>query len=135
MKTFQQLELRFVTGSQDLYGEATLRRVDEHAREIVASLDSSQRIPVRVVQRPVVKAPTRSGASSSRRTPAQSSLDGGTSASVVARTPRRVSIFAVHRRFIGNAGLAAALSSDLASGDAERERLACRIRPDRGALC
>ncbi|MGZ4386165.1 MAG: L-arabinose isomerase [Gaiellaceae bacterium] len=55
MKTIEQLELWFVTGSQDLYGEATLRQVDEHAREIAASLDSSQRIPVRVVQRPAVK--------------------------------------------------------------------------------
>jgi L-arabinose isomerase len=62
MKDFQQLEVWFVAGSQDLYGEGVLRRVEEHSREIASSLDSSQRIPVRIVQKPVV-----TGADSIRR--------------------------------------------------------------------
>jgi L-arabinose isomerase len=57
MKALGQFEIWFVTGSQDLYGEATLRQVDEHSQKIVASLDNSPAIPVRVVQKPVVESP------------------------------------------------------------------------------
>ena len=52
LKTF---EVWFITGSQDLYGEETLRLVAEHSQQITAGLDGSGKIPVRVVYKPVVK--------------------------------------------------------------------------------
>ncbi|AEF40680.1 L-arabinose isomerase [Hoyosella subflava] len=45
----------FLTGSQDLYGEATLRQVAEQSRTIAATLDDASGIPVRVVWKPVLK--------------------------------------------------------------------------------
>jgi L-arabinose isomerase len=53
MKPPGQSEVWLVAGSQDLYGVEALRRVEEHAREIAASLDAEGAIPVRVVQRGV----------------------------------------------------------------------------------
>jgi L-arabinose isomerase len=44
----------FVTGSQHLYGDETLRVVDEHARQIAAALDAAEALPVRVVHKPVL---------------------------------------------------------------------------------
>ena len=41
------LRLRFLTGSQDLYGEETLARVEEQAAAIVAGLTAAAAIPVR----------------------------------------------------------------------------------------
>ena len=55
------LELWFVTGSQHLYGDEALGVVDEHARQIAASLDDAPAIPVRVVCRPVVTTPEAIG--------------------------------------------------------------------------
>ncbi|MDN5289391.1 MAG: L-arabinose isomerase [Mucilaginibacter sp.] len=52
LKTF---EIWFITGSQDLYGEETLKLVAEHAQQISAGLNSAKQIPVRVVYKPVVK--------------------------------------------------------------------------------
>ncbi len=54
MTGLRQLEAWLVTGSQHLYGDATLRLVAEHAREIAASLDSLPDVPVRIVAKPVV---------------------------------------------------------------------------------
>jgi L-arabinose isomerase len=51
------LEAWFVTGSQHLYGDATLARVAENARHVVAGLNASSRLPVRVVAKPVVTTP------------------------------------------------------------------------------
>lgn len=53
----KQFEVWFVTGSQHLYGEETLRQVDEHSSIIAGSLNDSPQIPVRVVFKPVVKTP------------------------------------------------------------------------------
>lgn len=50
-------EAWFVTGSQHLYGEETLRQVDEHAMEIARALDADDRIPVRIVFKPVLTSP------------------------------------------------------------------------------
>jgi L-arabinose isomerase len=50
-------EVWFVTGSQHLYGEETLRQVDEHSKIIAESFDVAPQIPVRVVFKPVVKTP------------------------------------------------------------------------------
>jgi len=48
-------EVWFITGSQDLYGEETLKKVAEHSQEIVKGIDTSGKIPVRVVFKPIVK--------------------------------------------------------------------------------
>ncbi len=56
-KAFQSLELWFVTGSQHLYGEETLKKVAEHSKEIARYLDNSDQIPVHVEYKPVVKSP------------------------------------------------------------------------------
>jgi L-arabinose isomerase len=52
LKTF---EVWFITGSQNLYGEETLKKVAEHSQEIAKGLDASGTIPVRVVYKPTVK--------------------------------------------------------------------------------
>jgi L-arabinose isomerase len=55
--TSSQLEVWFLTGSQELYGQETLNKVAEHSREIAAYLDSEGRLPVRVVCKPTLKGP------------------------------------------------------------------------------
>ena len=57
MIDLKKLEVWFVTGSQDLYGEETLKQVAEHSKIIAASLNDSEQIPVRVVFKPTVKSP------------------------------------------------------------------------------
>ena len=57
LKTF---EVWFITGSQHLYGEETLRQVDEHSKIIAHYLDNSSQntaggVPLKVVFKPVVK--------------------------------------------------------------------------------
>ncbi len=52
LKTF---EVWFVTGSQNLYGEETLKQVAAHSQELAKGLDASGNIPVRVVYKPTVK--------------------------------------------------------------------------------
>jgi L-arabinose isomerase len=51
------LEVWFITGSQHLYGEETLRKVAEHSSEIAASLDRSKEVATKVIFKPVVKSP------------------------------------------------------------------------------
>jgi L-arabinose isomerase len=53
--SFKKLEVWFLTGTQHLYGEATLIEVAEHAKTITAALTSSSRIPVSVVYKPILK--------------------------------------------------------------------------------
>ena len=53
-KPLGQLELWFVTGSQQLYGEAALRSVDEHSQQVARALDEADALPVRIVHKPVV---------------------------------------------------------------------------------
>lgn len=55
MIDLKKLEVWFVTGSQFLYGEETLKKVAEHSRQIVKALDASPDIPVKVVFKPVLK--------------------------------------------------------------------------------
>ena len=57
MKALGEFEVWFLTGSQDLYGEETLRQVAAHSERIAAGLSESAAIPVRVVSKPVVKSP------------------------------------------------------------------------------
>ena len=55
MIDLKQFEVWFVTGSQHLYGEETLRQVAEHSQQIVQGLDGAKQVPVKVVFKPVVK--------------------------------------------------------------------------------
>ena len=50
-------ELWFVTGSQHLYGEETLKQVASHSEQITAALNSADKIPVTVVFKPTVTTP------------------------------------------------------------------------------
>ncbi|WP_111307919.1 L-arabinose isomerase [Confluentibacter sediminis] len=50
-------EIWFVTGSQHLYGEETLRQVAANSQEIVKGLNASSHIPLNVVFKPTVKTP------------------------------------------------------------------------------
>ena len=54
MKTIEGREVWFLTGSQGLYGEDTLRQVAEQSRRIADTLDDGTDIPVRVVWKPVL---------------------------------------------------------------------------------
>ncbi|MCU1546433.1 MAG: L-arabinose isomerase [Homoserinimonas sp.] len=53
--SLNQYEVWFVTGSQNLYGEETLRQVAHQSQEIVAALDAASDVPVKVVWKPVLK--------------------------------------------------------------------------------
>ncbi|MDO3627180.1 L-arabinose isomerase [Mucilaginibacter sp. BT774] len=55
MIDLKKFEVWFVTGSQHLYGEETLKLVAEHSQQIAKGLDSSGKIAVQVVYKPVVK--------------------------------------------------------------------------------
>ena len=57
MIVLKEYEAWFVTGSQHLYGEETLRQVAEHSQTIARALDEDAHIPVRVVCKPTVKTP------------------------------------------------------------------------------
>ena len=50
-------EIWFVTGSQHLYGEETLKQVASNASVIAASLDKNDAIPARVVFKPILTTP------------------------------------------------------------------------------
>lgn len=55
MINLKNFEVWFVTGSQHLYGEETLKQVAIHAQEIARGLDQAPQVPVKVVFKPVVK--------------------------------------------------------------------------------
>jgi L-arabinose isomerase len=55
--TLEHHEVWFVTGSQHLYGEETLKQVAEHSKEIAAAFNSNSQIPVKVVFKPVLTSP------------------------------------------------------------------------------
>jgi L-arabinose isomerase len=54
---FDGLSIRFLTGSQELYGEAILAQVQAQARELVAGLEAAADIPVTIVAQPTVTTP------------------------------------------------------------------------------
>ena len=54
MQDLKENEVWFVTGSQHLYGDETLKQVSEHARTIAKALSSSRIIPVQVVYKPIL---------------------------------------------------------------------------------
>jgi L-arabinose isomerase len=57
MVDLKTLELWFVTGSQHLYGEETLKQVASHSEQITAAFNSADKIPVTVVFKPTVTTP------------------------------------------------------------------------------
>jgi L-arabinose isomerase len=57
VETLEQFEAWFVTGSQHLYGEEALEKVAKHSKEIARALSQSERIPVKVVFKPVLTTP------------------------------------------------------------------------------
>ena len=57
MIDLKSLEVWFVTGSQDLYGEKTLKQVAQDSQRIAEGLGQSARIPLRVVFKPVLLTP------------------------------------------------------------------------------
>ncbi len=54
-KPYADREVWFLTGSQDLYGEETLRQVAEQSQEVARLLDASDAVPANVVWKPVLK--------------------------------------------------------------------------------
>jgi L-arabinose isomerase len=54
-KPYAEREVWFLTGSQTLYGEETLRQVAEQSQAIAATLDGAEVVPVRIVWKPVLK--------------------------------------------------------------------------------
>jgi L-arabinose isomerase len=54
MKPLGEFEVWLVTGSQEMYGEETLRQVAINSGLVAEELDGSPAIPVRIVHRPVV---------------------------------------------------------------------------------
>jgi len=54
-KPYADREVWFFTGSQDLYGEETLRQVAEQSQEVARLLDASADVPATVVWKPVLK--------------------------------------------------------------------------------
>ena len=57
MKDLEQFEVWFITGSQDLYGEKTLRQVAVNSEEIVKFINNSSVIPVNLIFKSVLKTP------------------------------------------------------------------------------
>jgi L-arabinose isomerase len=55
MINLKQLEVWFVTGSQHLYGEETLKQVAANSLAIAEALDKAPAIPVKIVYKPTVK--------------------------------------------------------------------------------
>lgn len=56
-KALGGLDVWFVTGSQQLYGDETRSRVAEHSQQIAAALQAANAIPVQVVFKPPVTTP------------------------------------------------------------------------------
>ena len=57
MKPLAGLDVWFVAGTQEMYGDAVIAAVEAHAREVARALDGADEIPVRVRDRGVVLSP------------------------------------------------------------------------------
>ncbi|MBN2627279.1 MAG: L-arabinose isomerase, partial [Spirochaetales bacterium] len=53
-EVFNDYEIWFVTGSQHLYGEETLRQVEDNSKKMVAGLDGDRALPVKLVFKKMV---------------------------------------------------------------------------------
>ena len=56
-KCLKQMEVWFLTGSQHLYGDETLKQVAANSVMIVEGLNDSELIPIKIVFKPVLKTP------------------------------------------------------------------------------
>ncbi len=54
-KHFNELELWFITGSQNLYGEETLKQVAQNSQVITKALHEADNMPVNIVFKPIAK--------------------------------------------------------------------------------
>ncbi|MDR0643015.1 MAG: L-arabinose isomerase [Treponema sp.] len=54
---YRDLEIWFIVGSQDLYGNETLKQVAEHARIMAEELNKDDLLPCRIVLKDVAKSP------------------------------------------------------------------------------
>ena len=54
---FSKLQVWFITGSQHLYGEETLKQVAQHSQKISAALSAMPDIPIEIVFKPVLTTP------------------------------------------------------------------------------
>jgi L-arabinose isomerase len=57
MKNLEPLEIWYITGSQHLYGEETLRQVAANSRELVQALGGQGKMPLPLVFKPVLTTP------------------------------------------------------------------------------
>ncbi|MHB8579784.1 MAG: L-arabinose isomerase [Ignavibacteriaceae bacterium] len=57
IKDLKKYEVWFVTGSQHLYGEETLKQVAQHSQEIVKGLSQSKKNPVKIIYKPLLTTP------------------------------------------------------------------------------
>jgi len=57
VKPLAELEVWFVAGTQEMYGDAVIAAVEAHAREVAGALDGADEVPVRVRDRGVVLSP------------------------------------------------------------------------------
>ena len=57
MTDYSTKEVWFITGSQHLYGEETLKQVAANSAEIVRGLNESKLVPIRLVHKDTVKTP------------------------------------------------------------------------------
>jgi L-arabinose isomerase len=57
VKNLDTVEIWYVTGSQHLYGEATLKKVAANSRRIVEELNGTKRLPLKIVFKPVLTTP------------------------------------------------------------------------------
>jgi L-arabinose isomerase len=57
MTEMKILEVWFVTGSQHLYGQKTLRQVNEHSQTIASMLSEGTLLPVKMIFKPVLTTP------------------------------------------------------------------------------
>jgi L-arabinose isomerase len=57
MIDLKKYEVWFITGSQHLYGEKTLKQVEKNSKEIVKGLSGSDKIPVKIVFKSLVTTP------------------------------------------------------------------------------
>src|SRR6202045_171390 len=57
MKNLEAPEIWYITGSQHLYGEQTLRQVAANSEKIVEELNGSQRLPLKLIFKPTLTRP------------------------------------------------------------------------------
>ncbi len=57
MTTLKELEVWFITGTQNLYGPQVLKQVTANSQEIAGALSAAPSVPVSVVFKPIVKTP------------------------------------------------------------------------------